>query len=116
MADIEMPHNLPKPKKMTFDIAGKRITVGASVLQAGAQHAWAKEDHPTLVLKPLGDSLSDNKEARELLGGMEHEDEVRKQAIEQLRHDLGAKGLNNLEIIMLGPTHNKTKEGGIRYV
>jgi len=115
MKNTDMPHNLPKPKEVTFDVAGKHITVGASVLSAGDAHSWARSDRPVVVLKPLGDTLGENNEARELLGGRDHADEVRVQAIEKLRDELGAKGVDKTEIVMLGPSTIRKKDGGIRY-
>jgi hypothetical protein len=102
MAEIDMPHNLPEAKKITFEVAGKSITVGASVLKAGEKHPWARKDHPTVVLKPLGDSLSENSEARDVLTNRKNDVEVRRQAIEKLSRELGEVGVENTAIVMLG--------------
>jgi hypothetical protein len=104
MTEIRMPHNLPEPKEVKFHLAGKDITVGASVLPAGDDHPWARKNHPVVVLKPLGEDLGRNNEARELLGGSKHRREIRDQAIEQLREKLGGTNWHKrrTEIVVLG--------------
>lgn len=115
MAKIEMPHNLPEAKEITFDVADKSITVGVSVLPAGANHPWAKKEYPTVVLKPLGNNLSENSEARDVLTARENDMEVRRQAIEKLSSELGEVGVGKTAIVMLGPS-TRFKGDNLQYV
>jgi hypothetical protein len=104
----KMPFDLPTPKNITIKVLGEEIPVDASVLKAGESHSWAREDHPTIVLNPTVAEGKDSK-ARDLLTDRKTQDTVREQALRQLADKLGTKGIENAEIITLGPRSVEAK-------